>query len=163
MQRIGWIGLGTMGLPMASHLVKAGYELTVYNRTPEKVETLVKLGAKVASSPALLAKGQEIIFTMLTADQAVEEVVLGKDGIIHGADPNTIVVDSSTIAASTSKKVAHELMQKGIHMLDAPVTGSEPQANEGLLTFMVGGDKEIFERCIPVLETMGKRAVYMGP
>ncbi|WP_077624213.1 NAD(P)-dependent oxidoreductase [Sediminibacillus massiliensis] len=162
MKKIGFIGLGTMGLPMAGHLLKNDYEVIVYNRTRNKAESLQKQGAANASSPKEAAEKSDVVFTMLTADQAVEEVILGEEGIIKGAHAGLIVVDSSTISPNTSKKVADNLLNEGIEMLDAPVTGSEPQAIEGILTFMVGGKKEIFEKCEPLFYAMGKQAYYMG-
>ena len=107
--RIGFIGLGTMGLPMAHHLLKNGNELIIYNRTKEKMSFLKEEGAMLANSPKEVALKSEVVFTMLTADAAVEEVILGENGIIYGANPGLIVVDSSTISPSTSKKVAEEL------------------------------------------------------
>lgn len=160
--KIGFIGTGTMGLPMAHNLLKNGYDLMIYNRTKEKMSFLEEEGATIANSPKEVAAQSEIVFTMLTADAAVEEVILGEDGIINGADPGLIVVDSSTISPSTSKKVAEELARHDVEMLDAPVAGSEPQAIEGILTFMVGGKKEIFEKCMPLFLVMGKNAYYMG-
>jgi 3-hydroxyisobutyrate dehydrogenase-like beta-hydroxyacid dehydrogenase len=160
--KVGFIGLGTMGTPMAHNLLKNGYEVTVYNRTKEKTNILKEEGAIVANSPKAVAEQSEIVFTMLTADAAVEEVILGENGILSGAFPGLIVVDSSTISPSTSKKVAGELIKHDVEMLDAPVTGSEPQAIEGILTFMVGGKKEIFEKCQPLFSVMGQNAYYMG-
>ncbi|MCQ6279346.1 NAD(P)-dependent oxidoreductase [Bacillus sp. EB600] len=160
--KIGFIGMGTMGLPMAHNLLKNGYDLIIYNRTKEKMSFLEEEGATIANSPKEVAAQSEIVFTMLTADAAVEEVILGEAGIINGANPGLIVVDSSTISPSTSKKVAEELARHDVEMLDAPVAGSEPQAIEGILTFMVGGKKEIFEKCMPLFLVMGKNAYYMG-
>ncbi|WP_163538440.1 NAD(P)-dependent oxidoreductase [Gracilibacillus sp. YIM 98692] len=162
MNKIGFIGLGTMGLPMAGHLLKNDYKVIAYNRTRHKADSLGKQGAFIASSPEEVAKKSDIVFTMLTADQAVEEVYLGEKGIIKGIHAGLIVVDSSTISPNTSKKVADNLLNEGIEMLDAPVTGSEPQAIEGILTFMVGGKKEIYEKCEPLFYVMGKQAYYMG-
>lgn len=160
--KVGFIGLGTMGLPMAHHLLKNGYDLIIYNRTKEKMTVLEEKGAITANSPKEVASKSEIVFTMLTADAAVEEVILGENGVISGAPPGLIVVDSSTISPSTSKKVAEQLSRHDVEMLDAPVTGSEPQAIEGILTFMVGGKKEIYEKCMPLFLVMGQNAYYMG-
>lgn len=162
MGKIGFIGLGTMGLPMAKNLLKAGYQLVVYNRTPEKAKSLEQDGVKAVSSPAEVAKQSEVIFTMLTADQAVQEVVLGTNGIINGASAGLIVIDSSTVSPATSKKIAAELSKLQVEVLDAPVTGSEPQAIDGVLTFIVGGKKEVYDKCLPLFEAMGKNSVYMG-
>jgi 3-hydroxyisobutyrate dehydrogenase-like beta-hydroxyacid dehydrogenase len=160
--RVGFIGLGTMGNPMAQNLLKSGYEVIIYNRTREKMNVLKEKGAFIANSPKEVAAQSEVVFTMLTADAAVEEVILGENSILSGAYPGLIVVDSSTISPSTSKKVAEELIRHDVEMLDAPVTGSEPQAIEGILTFMVGGKKEIFEKCLPLFSVMGQNAYYMG-
>jgi 3-hydroxyisobutyrate dehydrogenase-like beta-hydroxyacid dehydrogenase len=160
--KIGFIGLGTMGLPMARNLLKNGYELTVFNRTKEKMDLLKEEGVILAGSPKEVALKSDIVFTMLTADAAVEEVVLGENGIVYGAHPGLIVIDSSTISPSTSKKLAKELSEREVEMLDAPVTGSEPQAIQGILTFMVGGKKEIFEKCMPLFLATGQGAYYMG-
>ncbi|MDC3415938.1 NAD(P)-dependent oxidoreductase [Aquibacillus salsiterrae] len=162
MKRIGFIGLGTMGLPMAGHLLEANYPLTIYNRTKEKANKLVTQGAEIATSPQEVALKSDVVFTMLTADAAVREVILGDKGIIHGAHPGLIVVDSSTISPKTSKEAASTLAEKGVDMLDAPVTGSEPQAIDGILTFMVGGSRDIYEQCKPLFEVMGKQSFYMG-
>lgn len=163
MNRIGFIGLGTMGLPMAQNLIKAGYSLVVYNRTASRLQSLVeKESVMVAQSPAEVAQSCEILFTMLTADSAVEEVLLGPNGVSAGAKSGLIVVDSSTISPKTSVRMAAVLAEQGIEFLDAPVTGSEPQAMEGVLTFMVGGKEEIFQRCVPLFEAMGKHAYHMG-
>ncbi|MDQ0199349.1 NAD(P)-dependent oxidoreductase [Neobacillus ginsengisoli] len=160
--KVGFIGLGTMGHPMAQNLLKKGYELTIYNRTKEKTELLKQQGAAVANSPKEVSLRSEIVFTMLTADAAVEEVVLGENGIVNGVHSGLIVVDSSTISPSTSKKLAAALSQHGVDMLDAPVTGSEPQAIQGILTFMVGGKKDLYEKCMPLFLAMGQAAYFMG-
>lgn len=160
--KVGFVGLGTMGFPMAHNLLENGYELIIYNRTEEKMNVLEKKGAIIANSPKAVASQSEVVFTMLTADAAVEQVILGENGIIDGAYPGLIVIDSSTISPSTSKKVAEALYRHDVDMLDAPVTGSEPQAIEGALTFMVGGKKEVYEKCIDLFLVMGKNAYYMG-
>jgi len=162
MKKIGFIGLGTMGLPMAANLLKAGYDVIAYNRTQEKLEQIVSQGGKAAVSAAEVAENSDVVFTMLTADRAVEEVIFGENGLINGAKAGQIVIDCSTISPNTSIKLAQELGKLGVEVLDAPVTGSEPQAIEGILTFMVGGKKDVFEQCIPLFETMGKNAFYMG-
>jgi 3-hydroxyisobutyrate dehydrogenase len=163
MRTIGFIGVGTMGTPMASNLVKAGYALVVYDRMAEKLKPLTALGATVASSPADVARQCDVVMTMLPADQAVKDVVLGAGGIAEGAAAGLIVIDSSTVLPATSKYAAAELAKLGVAMLDAPVTGSEPQAVAGKLTFIVGGDKEIYEKCLPLFKAMGKTTFHMGP
>ncbi len=162
MEQVGFIGLGTMGFPMARNLLKAGYKVSVYNRSTAKAEKLEPVGATVLTSPAEVAGESDIVFTMLTADVAVEEVILGEKGINVGISPGKIVVDCSTVSPATSQKISRELAKTGVEMLDAPVTGSEPQAIEGILAFMVGGKKEIFEKCLPLFLAMGKKAYYMG-
>ena len=163
MRNIGFIGVGTMGTPMASNLVKAGYALVVYDRVAEKLKPLTALGARVASSPADVARQCDVVMTMLPADQAVKDVMLGAGGIAEGAAAGLVVIDSSTVLPATSKHVAAELAKVGVAMLDAPVTGSEPQAIDGKLTFIVGGDKEVYEKCLPLFKAMGKTTFHMGP
>jgi 3-hydroxyisobutyrate dehydrogenase-like beta-hydroxyacid dehydrogenase len=152
-----------MGTPMASNLAKAGYELVVYDRIAEKLKPLTKLGARIASSPADVARQCEVVMTMLPADQAVKEVVLGPGGIAEGASAGLIVIDSSTVLPATSKQIAAALAKVNVAMLDAPVTGSEPQAVDGKLTFIVGGEKETYGKCVPLFEAMGKANYHMGP
>ncbi|TVY07846.1 NAD(P)-dependent oxidoreductase [Paenibacillus cremeus] len=169
MTNIGFIGLGTMGKPMAANLLKAGNAITVYNRNPEKAQALKSGNAAVtiAATVKEVAQNSDILFTMLTDDSAVEEVYFGAQGIVaaiegEGARKPSIVVDCSTISPVTSLKLFERLASVGVKMLDAPVTGSEPQAIEGVLTFIVGGDRECYEQCLPLFQAMGKKAVYMG-
>lgn len=162
MKKLGFIGLGTMGLPMAKHLLSAGYELTVFNRTRRKADPLIKEGAQAVSSPAEVARHSEVVITMLSNDSALEEVVLGDKGIVEAASPGLIMLDSSTVSPTIVKELAQKLADIGVDFLDCPVTGSEPQAIEGVLTFMVGGKKEVYERCKPLFKVMGKEAYYMG-
>ncbi|RKD24966.1 hypothetical protein BEP19_03780 [Ammoniphilus oxalaticus] len=163
MEKIGFVGLGTMGMPMARNLQKAGYSLVVYNRTAERTRDFVgQANVKIVDSPAEVAENCEILFTMLAADDAVEEVILGEKGVLSAAEAGLTVVDSSTVAPQTSLRMAEELAKKEIDFLDAPVTGSKPQATEGILTFMVGGRAEVFERCLPLFQAMGKHAYHMG-
>ncbi|WP_240689051.1 NAD(P)-dependent oxidoreductase [Ammoniphilus sp. YIM 78166] len=160
--KISFIGLGTMGRPMATHLLRAGYDVMVYNRSRESSLKLAEAGASVASSPKEATQHSDIVITMLSNDRAVEEVILGENGVLAGAKAGQIVMDCSTISPKTSQKLADQLAGIGVDMLDAPVTGSEPQAIEGILTFMVGGKKEIYEKCLPLFEVMGKASFYMG-
>ncbi|MCL6593031.1 MAG: NAD(P)-dependent oxidoreductase [Alicyclobacillus sp.] len=160
--RVGFIGLGTMGGPMAQNLVKQGYQVTVFNRTAAKAEPLARVGAAVASSPAEVARASDVLMTMLTADAAVLEVILGPGGVREGLQPGKVVVDASTVSPETSRRLAAALAEVGVEFLDAPVTGSEPQAMAGQLTFMVGGKRAVFEQVQPVLLAMGKQAFYMG-
>jgi 3-hydroxyisobutyrate dehydrogenase-like beta-hydroxyacid dehydrogenase len=162
MIKIGVIGLGIMGQPMAGHLLNAGYKVFVYNRTISKAESLAEKGACICKSPAEVARHCEAVVIMLKADAEVEAAVLGADGIIEGAQPGLIIMNSSTIMPQTSKRLAQEVAAKGITMLDSPVTGSGIQAREAKLTFMVGGNKDAFERCLPLFTVMGQQAFYMG-
>jgi len=160
---IGFIGLGIMGQPMALNLFKAGHKLTVYNRTAGKAEALRQAGAQVAATPAEAAKGADFVIIIVTDSAAVEEVVLGKDGILGAVPPGSIVVDSSTISPAVSRKMACHAAGKGASWLDAAVTGSKHGAEKGELTFMVGGDRQAFERALPILQVLGKKHIYCGP
>ncbi|MGD0522890.1 MAG: NAD(P)-dependent oxidoreductase [Terracidiphilus sp.] len=159
---IGFIGLGIMGQPMALNLVKAGHKLAVYNRSAGKTEALKAVGAQVASTPAAAAKGAEFVIIIVTDSTAVEEVVLGKDGILGSIASGATVIDSSTISPVVSRKMACHVAGKGASWLDAAVTGSKHGAEKGELTFMVGGDRQTFERALPVLQVLGKKHIYCG-
>ena len=161
-QSIGFIGLGIMGQPMALNLVKAGHKLTVYNRTAGKAEPLKQAGAQVASTPAGAAKGADFVILIVTDTAAVEEVVTGKDGILETVASGAIVIDSSTISPAVSRKLACHIAGKGASWLDAAVTGSKHGAEKGELTFMVGGDRQTFERALPILQVLGKKHIYGG-
>jgi len=159
---IGFIGLGIMGQPMALNLLKAGHKLTVYNRSAGKTEPLRAAGAQVASTPAAAAKDAEFVIIIVTDSAAVEEVVLGKDGILGTIASGATVIDSSTISPVVSRKLACHVAGKGAGWLDAAVTGSKHGAEKGELTFMVGGDRQVFERALPVLQVLGKKHIYCG-
>lgn len=161
--KVGFIGLGIMGRPMAKNLIKAGYDLTVYNRTRSKTEDLRKLGAKAGDSPAFVAECSDICITIVSDTPDVKEVILGDQGIIHGARPGSVIIDMSTISPSVTRDIALVLAEKNMRMLDAPVTGGEKGAVEGTLSIMVGGEKEVFDQCLPVFQAMGKNIVHMGP
>ena len=164
--QIGFIGLGVMGSPMAKNLIKAGHEITIYARNPDKagVQEAIKAGAKLAPSLRAVAMVSEIVITIVTNSGDVEEVVAGPQGLLEGARKGLIIVDMSTIAPSTSRKMAAQAQEKGVHFLDAPVSGGSQGAINGTLTIMVGGDQAIFERVRPVLEGMGKKEniFYVG-
>lgn len=160
--KVGFIGLGIMGMPMARNLLKAGFEVVVYNRTKSKAEQLVKEGAKKADSPRQLAMECPVVITIVSDTPDVEEVTLGKDGIIEGIKPDSVVIDMSTISPQATQRIAARLRQKEVHMLDAPVSGGEQGAIKGTLSIMVGGDAEVFERCKPIFEAMGKNIVHVG-
>lgn len=159
---LGFIGLGIMGQPMALNLVKAGHQVTVFNRTRSKAEPLERAGARVAASPAEAAREAEVVMSIVSDTAAMEEVVLGKDGVLETIRAGAVLIDSSTISPTVSRKLACHLAGKGASMLDAPVTGSKHGAEKGELTFMVGGEREVLERVLPVLKVLGKKHIYCG-
>ena len=161
--RLGFIGLGNMGSEMASHLLAAGHTISTYVRGERSRAHADRLGLKLFSSAAEVAKVSEVVFTMVMAGSDVESVALGSDGIIHGAAPGLIHVDMSTISPATARDVARRLSERGTIMLDAPVSGGVAAAKSASLTFFVGGEKTVFERVRPLLETMGKTIFHMGP
>src|SRR5215510_4007727 len=161
-QTVGFIGLGIMGRPMARNLIKAGYPLVVHNRSRTAVDELASAGAKAATSPREVAGSCDVLITMLPNSPDVEQVALGKDGVIEGARQGLILVDMSTISPIVTQKVGKALESKGVRMLDAPVSGGEKGAIEGTLSIMVGGDKDLFDRCLAVFQAMGKNVVYVG-
>lgn len=161
-KRIGFIGLGVMGKPMAMNLLKAGYPLTVWNRTRSKMEDLVKMGAAPGESPKDVAEKSDVVITMVTDSAAVEAVILGPSGVIEGVRPGMIVIDMSTISPSVTRRIAEKLKEKGVEMLDAPVSGGDIGAKQGTLSIMVGGSEEVFKECLPIFEVLGKRITYMG-
>jgi 3-hydroxyisobutyrate dehydrogenase len=160
--RIGFIGLGIMGTLMAQNLLKAGFQLTVYNRSKPPVDVLVSVGAASAPSPKAVAERSDLVITMVTDSEAVNEVVLGHGGVIEGAHDGLVLVDMSTISPSVTRSVSASLAAKGVSMLDAPVSGGDTGAREGTLTVMVGGPAQVFEACLPVLQVLGKKVVHMG-
>jgi 2-hydroxy-3-oxopropionate reductase len=159
---IGFIGLGIMGKPMAKNLLKAGNKLVVYDIHDAPVSELVHAGAAAGSSPKDLASRSELIITMLPNSPHVKEAILGKNGVIEGVKPGSVLVDMSSIAPLASREVAAELAGKGIEMLDAPVSGGEPKAIDGTLAIMVGGNEAVFEKVKDVLLKMGASAVLCG-
>jgi len=161
-QSVGFIGMGLMGQPMALNLMKAGFPVSVFNRTRGKAEPLEQAGARVASTPAEAARGADLVMIIVSDTAAVEEVVLGKGGILETLRPGSIVVDSSTISPVASRKLACHTAGKQAAWLDAPVTGSKHGAAKGELTFMIGGDREALDRAMPVLQVLGKKHVYCG-
>lgn len=161
-QRVGFIGLGIMGQPMALNLAKAGFKLTVFNRTRSKAEPLARAGARVAASPAEAARDADVVYTIVSDTPAMEEVVLGKDGVLETIRAGAVLIDSSTISPAASRRFACHLAGKGARMLDAPVTGSKHGAEKGELTFMIGGEREVLEQVMPVLTVLGKKHIYCG-
>ncbi len=151
-----------MGTGMSRNLLKAGYPVTVWNRTPSKMEPLVQAGAEVAGSPREVAEKCDVIIDIVTDSPDVEEVLLGPSGVIHGARPGTVCIDMSTISPITTREVAAKLAEKGVRMMDAPVSGGVIGARDGTLSIMVGGDESLFQECLPILEAMGKTITHVG-
>lgn len=158
--KVGFIGLGAMGRPMALHLQAAGQELHVWARRPQ---SCAGLPATVHPTPAALGAACEVVFTVITSSADVEGVALGDNGLIHGMAPGSVLVDCSTIAPDVARRIAGQLAEKGIHMLDAPVSGGEQGAIAATLAIMAGGDAAVLERVRPLLERLGQRIVHIGP
>jgi 3-hydroxyisobutyrate dehydrogenase len=161
-EKLGFIGLGIMGSGMARNLLRAGYDLAVWNRTAAKMEPLVDEGAQATGSPAELAGRCEVIVVCVSDTPDVEEVLLGPEGAIHGLQEGALVIDCSTISPIQTQAIAGKLAEKGTHMLDAPVSGGSEGAARGTLSIMVGGEAEQFERALPVLEAMGQAITHVG-
>jgi 2-hydroxy-3-oxopropionate reductase len=162
LKKIGFIGIGLMGKGMSLNLVKAGYPVTVWNRTASKTKPVVDAGAKRAESPKEVAEMSDVVISMVTGSDDVKKVLLGEDGAIHGAKKGDIFIDMSTISPIATVAIASELSKKGVEMLDAPVSGGVIGADNGTLSIMVGGNEKIFNECKPILETMGKTITYIG-
>lgn len=161
-KNIAFIGTGVMGTSIVKHLLKAGHEVTVYNRTKSKTDGLVKLGAKWASTPAEASEGQDIILTMVGYPKDVEEVFTGENGIFRTAKAGAIAVDMTTSEPSLAKKLFELGREKEIHIIDAPVSGGDVGAQNGTLSIMVGGEREKFDQLLPILEIFGANIVYHG-
>ncbi|MFN2138250.1 MAG: NAD(P)-dependent oxidoreductase [Candidatus Promineifilaceae bacterium] len=161
-EKIGFIGLGIMGQGMARNLLSAGFTLNVWNRTPARMDPFCEAGARCCSSPADVAARSDIIITCVSNTEDVEEVLLRENGVIYGAREGSLVIDMSTISPETTRYLAGTLHQKGVFMLDAPVSGGSEGAANATLSIMVGGDAVQFERALPVLATMGKTITHVG-
>lgn len=161
--RVGLIGLGLMGSPMAANFLKAGFPLTVWNRTAEKAQKLAKLGATAAKSPADAAAKTDILLTIVSDPPALEEVLWGEQGALSALKSGSVLIDSSTVSPALARRIAKSCAEKSVAFLDAPVTGGTWGAEKGELVFMMGGEKETFERVRPVLEAVGKRFFLLGP
>lgn len=159
--KLAWIGLGTMGAPMAQRLVSAGFDVTVHNRTREREESVS--GAKRASSPQEAAEGCDIVFTMVSDTPDAEAVITGEKGALSGMKPGSVLIDMSTISPSVTRSLAAQLAEGGIDMLDAPVSGGSEGAQKGTLAAMVGGKAEVLEGVRVVLEHLAKSVTYVGP
>ncbi|MGA7279806.1 MAG: 2-hydroxy-3-oxopropionate reductase [Desulfocapsaceae bacterium] len=160
--KIGFIGLGIMGKPMSKNLLKKGYDLVVMDLNKPAVEEVVAAGASSADSPKAVAEQADVIITMLPNSPHVKAVVLGENGVIEGAKSGSIVIDMSSIAPLASREVAGHLEKIGVEMLDAPVSGGEPKAIDGTISVMVGGKKEVFDKCFDIMDAMAGSVVYTG-
>jgi 2-hydroxy-3-oxopropionate reductase len=161
-KKLGFIGLGIMGKPMAKNLLKAGFNLVVFSRSNGPVEELVKEKALSANSPGEVAEHSEVIITMLPDSPEVEEIILGKDGVIRGTKPGSVVIDMSSINPLVTQEIAKALKEKEVEMLDAPVSGGETGAIQGTLAIMVGGEEKVFNDCMEIFKAVGKNIVHVG-
>jgi len=161
--RLGFIGLGGMGSRMASRVLAARDDLVVYNRTRERTHPLEQLGAQVAATPKELATAVDVVLSCVTNDAALEDVMFGAHGALAGARLGTIFIEMSTVHPRTSNRLHEAAITKGISVLDAPVSGSTPQAEQGQLVIFVGGEEEVYNKCKAILAALGKESFYMGP
>jgi len=160
--KIGWIGLGNMGVPMAEQLIKADYTVTVYNRSKDKEASLKEMGASIAETPKVLIVATDVVIVMVSDDAAIEQVFKGEEGLFSGETSGKIIINMSTVSPSISKEMAKQCKAKGNFYLDAPVSGSVKQAETGQLVIMVGGEEAAFNQVKPILEKMGKLAKLVG-
>lgn len=163
MQRVGFVGLGIMGSPMAISLVKAGFPVTVFNRTRSKYDPAVNMGASPAESPAEVASKSDVIITIVSDTAAVESVLFGPQGLWRSAGKNKTVIDMSSISPSATIEFERRLAEQGCDMLDAPVSGGARGARRASLSIMVGGKREVFEKCLPIFRALGQTITYTGP
>ena len=164
MERIGFIGLGIMGVPMVGNLIQAGFAPTVWNRSQPGIDACVALGATAAESPRAVAEASDILITIVTDSPDVEAVLVGRDdAAIHGLAAGSAVIDMSTISPAVTREVAAQLAERGVDMLDAPVSGGDTGAKAGTLSIMVGGEAAVLARCRPALEAMGSTITHCGP
>jgi len=159
---IGFIGMGHMGSHMARKLIDAGYHLTVYDRTKERAQQLIQLGALVAQTPRDLAAHCDMVMLCVTDNQAQEHVMLGQDGALAGVHDGSVIIDLSTVSPSASRRLYKAAQEKGVAMIDSAVSGSVPQVEQGSLVIFVGGEQETYQRCKPILEVLGQNSYYMG-
>ncbi len=162
MERVGFIGLGQMGKPMARNLLNAGYSLTVYNRSKPPMEELASHGAKMAGSPSEVGSSSDVVILSLPYPETVKQVVLGAGGVVEGIHPGGVVIDTSTTDPLTARELYEELRKRGVGFLDAPVSGGPEGAEAATLTFMVGGENKDLERCMPILRAMGRHVFHVG-
>ena len=161
-QKVGFVGLGIMGAPMALNLIKAGFNVAAYNRTRDKCAPVEKAGARITATPAEAARDADFIVSIVSDSAASETVMTGKDGVFETVKPGAIVIDSATISPVVSRKLACHAAGRQASFLDAPVTGSKHGAEKGELTFMIGGERETLERAMPVLKVLGKKHIHCG-
>jgi len=161
-KKIGWIGTGLMGNPMAKHLINAGYKLNVFNRSRQKAEELIEMGATWLDTPADIAADSEVIVTMIGFPKDVEEVYFGEQGIFKKLKQGTILIDMTTTKPSLAVKISEEAAKVGVEFIDAPVSGGQVGAINGTLSIMIGGKKEVVDAVIPLFEVFGKNMVYQG-
>jgi 3-hydroxyisobutyrate dehydrogenase len=161
-KRIGFIGLGIMGKPMARNLLKAGYTLTAYSRRLQAVEALIAEGARKAHSPQEVAEHSDVVITIVTDTPDVVQVILGENGVLAGLRPEGVIIDMSTISPTATREIAAVVEAQGVHFLDAPVSGGEGGAIAGTLSIMVGGNAEIFTTCLPIFQALGKNIIHVG-
>ncbi len=161
-EKIGFIGLGIMGQGMVQNLLNAGFIVTIWNRTASRMTPFIETGALAGASPADVAAKSDIILVCVSDTPDVEAVILGEDGVIFGAKPGSLVVDHSTISPTATKTIAAKLAEKGVYMLDAPISGGSEGAAKGTLSIMVGGDAAQFARAMPIFEAMGKTITHVG-
>jgi 3-hydroxyisobutyrate dehydrogenase len=160
--KIGWIGLGNMGIPMAEQLIKADYTVAVYNRSKGKEASLKEIGASIAETPKELIVASDVVIIMVSDDAAIEQIFKGEEGLFSGETSGKIIINMSTVSSSISKEMARQCKTKGSFYLDAPVSGSVKQAETGQLVIMVGGEEDVFNQVKPILEKMGKLAKLVG-
>ncbi len=161
--RIGWVGTGVMGSSMCGHLLAAGYPATVFNRTAAKAQPLVAKGAKLADSPRAVALACDVVFTIVGYPEDVRDVTLGENGTLAGSRPGTVLVDMTTSEPALAIEIAAQAKAKGVHAVDAPVSGGDVGAREARLSIMIGGEKEVVDALLPLFQVMGKTIIYQGP
>lgn len=161
--KIGWIGTGVMGSSMCGHLIRAGFSAVVFNRTPAKAAGLLELGATLANSPAEVAQQADVIFTIVGFPRDVREVILGESGTLQAAAPDKVLVDMTTSEPSLAVEIFNRAKEKGVHSIDAPVSGGDIGAKEARLSIMLGGDRDVCDALAPCWQAMGKTIVYQGP
>src|SRR5881409_49930 len=161
--RVGFIGLGAMGSRMATRLLAAHHDVVVYNRTPERTRPLQQRGAKVAATAKQLAAGVDIVFSSVANDAALEQVMFGPDGALAGTRAGSIVIEMSTVNPRTSRRLGEAARGNGVSVLDAPVSGSTVQAEQGQLVIFVGGEEDVYQKCQPILAVLGSKTFYLGP